>query len=99
MLLPWLDLPGAREQVAAWSQLTGLDLLALGTEADEAALRNTAVTQPLLTAVALLSAAPLLEARRPDVVCGHSVGELAALAVAGVFTSDEAVVFAAERGA
>ena len=30
LLQPWLDLPGARQRVAAWSELTGLDLLGSG---------------------------------------------------------------------
>jgi [acyl-carrier-protein] S-malonyltransferase len=96
MLLPWLDLAGAPAELAAWSEAAGLDLLALGTAADADEIRDTAVAQPLLTAAALLSWRALGAA--PDVVCGHSVGELAALAVAGVISTTEAVVLAAERG-
>jgi [acyl-carrier-protein] S-malonyltransferase len=99
MLLPWLDLPGTRDRVDAWSSATGLDLLALGTRGTEQDIRDTAVAQPLLTAAALLSAGALLDGTVPDAVCGHSVGELAALAVAGVLSDDQAVVLAAERGA
>ncbi len=94
LLLPWLDLPGAADDLARWSGLTGLDLLRLGTTAGADELRDTAVAQPLLTATALLSAGDLV----PDAVCGHSVGELAALALAGVVSRDEAVVLAAARG-
>ncbi|MGZ6804882.1 MAG: ACP S-malonyltransferase [Nocardioidaceae bacterium] len=96
MLRPWLDLPGAAPALAAWSDAAGLDLLRLGTEADADTVRDTAVAQPLLTAAALLSAQALAVA--PDVVCGHSVGELAALAVAGVLDPAAAVRLAAERG-
>ena len=95
LLLPWLDLPGARDAVDRWSALTGLDLLRLGTTADADEVRDTAVAQPLLTAAALLSAGDLV----PDAVCGHSVGELSALALAGVLTPDDAVRVAAVRGA
>ncbi len=95
MLLPWLELPGALDDLARWSSLTGLDLLRLGTTASAEEVRDTAVAQPLLTAAALLSASGLV----PDAVCGHSVGELAALALAGVLTADEAVQVAATRGA
>ena len=96
MLRPWLDLPGAVDDLTAWSAAAGLDLLRLGTESDAAEIRDTAVAQPLLTATALLSVRALDSS--PDVVCGHSVGELAALAVAGVLSPLAAVQLAAERG-
>lgn len=99
LLRPWLDLPEARNRVATWSDLTGLDLLALGTEADDDVVRRTEITQPLLTVAALLSGRALLAGGAPELVCGHSVGELSALALAGVLTDDEAVVLAARRGA
>jgi len=99
LLRPWLDLPGARDRLSTWSDLTGLDLLQLGTEAPDDVVRRTEVTQPLLTAAALLSGRALLAGAAPDLVCGHSVGELSALALAGVLTDDEAVVLAARRGA
>ena len=98
LLAPWLALPGATDRVARWSALTGLDLLELGTTAPADAVRPTEVAQPLLTAAALLSGRALLGDGRPDSVCGHSVGELSALALAGVLTDDEAVLLAAGRG-
>jgi [acyl-carrier-protein] S-malonyltransferase len=98
MLQPWLALPGARDALAVWSDAAGLDLLRLGTEGTADELRDTAVTQPLLTATALLSAGAVLDGAVPDVVCGHSVGELPALVVAGVLDSPSAVRLAAERG-
>jgi [acyl-carrier-protein] S-malonyltransferase len=96
MLLPWLDLPGAEAALAEWSDAASLDLLHLGTAADADDIRDTAVAQPLLTAAALLSAKALTTT--PDLVCGHSIGELGALALAGVLTPVEAVTLAAERG-
>ena len=96
MLTPWLDVPGAAADVAEWSHVSGLDLLRLGTTADADELRDTAIAQPLLTATALLSARAL--DLTPDVVCGHSVGELAALALAGVLDRTTAIRLAAERG-
>jgi [acyl-carrier-protein] S-malonyltransferase len=98
MLTPWLALPAVADNVARWSETIGLDLAAAGTTWSDEAIRDTAVAQPLLTAIALLSARALLGEQLPDVVCGHSIGELPALAVAGVVTDDEAVALAALRG-
>lgn len=98
MLRPWLDLPGAAPTLQRWSRLTDLDLTYLGTGADAEELRRTEVAQPLLTAAALLSGRELLAGAAPEAVCGHSVGELSALALAGVLTDDEAVALAAGRG-
>ncbi len=96
MLQPWLEVPGAADDLVDWSEAAGLDLLNLGTQADADTIRDTAVAQPLLTAVALLSWRAL--GAVPDVVCGHSVGELGALAIAGVIDRRTAVQLAAERG-
>lgn len=98
MLAAWLALPGAAASLGRWSELTGLDLVHLGTGADADEIRRTEIAQPLLTAAALLSGRALLAGEAPDGVCGHSVGELSALALAGVLTDDEAVLLAAGRG-
>ncbi|WP_306747035.1 ACP S-malonyltransferase [Saccharothrix yanglingensis] len=102
MLTPWLDVDGARERVAAWSAVTGLDLERLGTTADADEIKDTAVTQPLVVALALLAYEELrrrVELPADTVIAGHSVGELAAAAVAGVLSTDDAVALAAVRGA
>ena len=100
MLADWLELPGADEQISRWSEISGLDLARLGTTATAEEITDTAVTQPLVVATTLLAYAELAKRGVPSqtVVAGHSVGEIAAYAVAGVISPDEAVKLAAVRG-
>jgi [acyl-carrier-protein] S-malonyltransferase len=102
----------ASATLARWSERTGLDLTQLGTTASADEIKDTAVTQPLIVAASLLAyqqlraalglsdPAPVGEAD-PLAGCptaGHSVGELAAAAVAGALSADAAVELAAVRG-
>ena len=77
-LSPWLELPGLADQLGAWSELAGRDLIRLGTTGSAEEITDTSVAQPLLVAAALAVAGLLGE---PDVTAGHSVGELAAGAI------------------
>lgn len=103
MLSPWLDLPGAADQLDLWSKASGLDLVRLGTTASTEEITDTAVTQPLVVAATLLAHQELtkrgLLADKDLIVAGHSVGEIAAYAIAGVMAADDAVALSATRGA
>jgi [acyl-carrier-protein] S-malonyltransferase len=103
MLSPWLELPGAADRLATWSQISGLDLARLGTTATAEEITDTAVTQPLVVAATLLAYEELTKRGLPQtaetIVAGHSVGEIAAYAIAGVISADDAVKLAATRGA
>ncbi|MEU0048319.1 ACP S-malonyltransferase [Streptomyces sp. NPDC006309] len=99
-LTPWLDLPGAADRVAAWSDALGLDLAHYGTQADADAIRDTAVAQPLLVAAGILSAAALgdMSEIAPGAVAGHSVGEITAAVFAGILDDTAALGLVRTRG-
>jgi [acyl-carrier-protein] S-malonyltransferase len=107
MLSPWLELAGAADQLALWSKASGLDLVRLGTTASTEEITDTAVTQPLVVAATLLAHQELTKRGLLSsdaelgniIVAGHSVGEIAAYAIAGVMAADDAVALAATRGA
>ncbi|MBN7456231.1 ACP S-malonyltransferase [Mycobacteroides abscessus] len=107
MLTPWLELPGATDQVEQWSKASGLDLVRLGTTATAEEITDTSITQPLVVALTLLAYDELNKrghlngktASDEVIVAGHSVGEIAAYAIAGVISADEAITLAATRGA
>ncbi|MGW3492179.1 ACP S-malonyltransferase [Streptomyces sp. NPDC001020] len=96
-LTPWLDLPGAADRIAGWSDAIGLDLAHYGTEADADTIRDTAIAQPLLVAAGLLSAVALGDIV-PGAVAGHSVGEITAAAFAGVLDETAALSLVRGRG-
>ncbi|MGX1160632.1 [acyl-carrier-protein] S-malonyltransferase [Arthrobacter sp. SLBN-100] len=99
-LAPWLELPPVAGQLAALSDIAGIDLIAHGTTSDEETIKDTAVAQPLIVAAGLVAATSLFDVELsslPVILAGHSVGEITASALAGVLTEQEAMTFVRER--
>lgn len=97
-MLPWIDdHPAAQPVLQAMAAHVGADWRA--RLADPAWRRTNAIAQPLVVGTALAAWA-VLQAQglpAPAAVAGYSVGELAALAAAGVLPPSQAVDLAARR--
>lgn len=97
-LSPWVSgVPGFSAQLEHYSDIVGLDLVRLGTEAQEDEIKDTAIAQPLIVAASLAAYRTLLAGVSFDAVAGHSVGEFTAAAIAGVLTDAEALVMVSAR--
>ncbi|WP_350271334.1 ACP S-malonyltransferase [Brevibacterium sp. CBA3109] len=95
-LSSFLELDAFAAQIDELSSASGIDLRLHGTESDDETIKDTALAQPLLVASAIACAAEL--GVRADYVAGHSVGEIAAAQIAGVFSPADAMRFVAVRG-
>lgn len=91
--------PRFRELIAFASEQTGTDLARICLRGPERELVRTRHLQPLLVCVSLGYLRQLTGGGvQPDCVLGHSLGEVTALAAAGVLSAMDAVALAAERG-
>jgi len=100
LLAPWLELPRTADRLAAFSEAAGVDLTTHGTTSDADTIRDTAVAQPLIVSASLIALRALEDEGGPvpsGATAGHSVGEFAAAAVAGVFEDGSAVGLVAHR--
>jgi [acyl-carrier-protein] S-malonyltransferase len=101
-LAPWLEIPVFKEQVENASDVLGIDLVHYGTVADADAIRDTKIAQPLIVAAGIASYLTLKdslgEALVVSATAGHSVGEITAAYVSGIFDADNALRFVLRRG-
>ncbi|MFC4223613.1 acyltransferase domain-containing protein [Lysinibacter cavernae] len=96
----WVAVPEYRERLVELSDYAGIDLIAHGTTSDGDTIKDTAVAQPLIVGSSLLawSALSALTDTTGVALAGHSVGEFAAAAAAGVLTDKDALSLVHERG-
>ncbi len=89
------DLDRLLDAAEALSDLELRTIAKMGTDED---LADTRIAQPLLYLADWAWGVALIESGfEPDVVAGHSLGELAALAVAGVFSVEAGLELVVER--
>ena len=98
MLTSWIQDSDAKDLLKQWSDAIDLDLIHLGTSADETEIKETENAQPLIVAAGLLSARALGADGKYACVAGHSVGEITAAAIAGVFSPLDAMKLVRRRG-
>jgi len=98
MLTAWLEEAELKNLLTSYSSAINLDLERLGTVADADEIKDTANAQPLIVAASLISAHALGSDLHISLVAGHSVGEIAAAALAGTITDIDAMKLVHLRG-
>lgn len=94
----WIEnVPGFKQKLIELSDACGKDLVNLGTLASEDEIKDTANAQPLIVGASIAAARTAISLGDFDGVVGHSVGEFAAAALAGVISDADAMKLVSVR--
>jgi [acyl-carrier-protein] S-malonyltransferase len=97
-LTEWFaSVPGFQQKIIELGVAAGKDLIRLGTVASEEEIKATENAQPLIVAASIAAARTAINLADFDGVVGHSVGEFAAAAIAGVLADEDAMKLVAVR--
>lgn len=93
-----LVLPEVEETFEMAKAATGIDLVALSKEGDEAQINDALNSQVLTSAISVgLSRALLAKGLTPDAIVGFSLGEISGLMVSGILSLEEGFALLNER--
>ncbi len=99
MLTAWLQDGDSLTLIKQFSEICEIDLLKLGTTANQSEVTSTNNAQPLLASLAFLSARKLTWEKYQGIIfSGHSVGELSACSLAGFYLMEDAMQLVFVRG-
>jgi len=97
-LVPWIEqVVGFRDHLEQLGKAANRDLVWLGTEASEETIKDTSNAQPLIVGASLAAYRSAFSGRIFDTVVGHSVGEFAAAAIAGILSDHDAMQLVSVR--
>lgn len=95
----WIDDPQNKIQFKKYESISKLNLIYFGTKASKDEIKNTRITQPLLTALSLVSFKNLNIVNKSSILfAGHSVGEFSASVFSDFMTEDQAMKLVSLRG-
>ncbi len=100
---PWLEITDFKSVIDVMSSVSGIDLIEHGTQSDADTIRDTAIAQPLIVSASVASLFAVTGGKSAkdsgiQGVAGHSVGEIAAAVISGVFNVEQGISFVKERG-